>query len=72
MLVTLTTPCAFWAHEAFRQDNPRIVPVSRLPLQGELGTGPDAQLVQVRQQIGRILIDPVGARLLQLLPPIAP
>ena len=67
MLVPLTTPALFWAHEAFRQDNPRIVPVARLVLQGASRACPNTQLVQMRQQVARILVDPVGAGALELV-----
>src|SRR5712691_11808326 len=70
------TPPLFGAREAFRQDNPRIVPVSRLPLQRgregpELARRPDPELVQVGEQVSGVVIDPVGAGSLQLLLAVA-
>ena len=59
MLVPLTTPGAFRAREAFRQDNPRIVPVPSLRLQCDLTGGPDPQLVEAQRQVGGVLIDAI-------------
>jgi hypothetical protein len=72
VLVTLTTTCAFWAHEAFREDNPRIVPVPSPALQGDLRAVPNPQLVEMRQEVRRVLVNPVGTGRLELLPSVAP
>jgi len=74
----LTTPALFRAHEAFRQRNLRILPVIRVTLQRarrrdrELAGRPDAELVQVGEQVRRVPVYPVGAGPLQLVLAIAP
>src|SRR5205807_724465 len=58
----------------FRQDNRRIVPVFRSTLQrppGNLPGGPDPELVQVGEEVRRIVVHAIGARPLELLLAIA-